>query len=198
MYQDHEFGWDDVIQQDSTEPIVLEPGDYIFTVDKFERARYTPGPSSKLPACNMAKITLKITTDKGEATVVNNLYLHSSTEGLLSAFFSAIGQKRKGEPLKMNWNNVVGARGAVKIKNRTYKDNLYNEVDKFYPSDSSYYADKETPTIVQQLGQPVAQPNYQHTVPQQPTYPQQPMPSQPQTGFNQAPQQPGNYTPGAF
>ena len=55
--QDHELGWDDTIQNDSSEPVVLEPGDYIFEVEKFERARYTPGPNSKLPACNMAKLT---------------------------------------------------------------------------------------------------------------------------------------------
>lgn len=51
----------------------------------------------------------------------------------------------------MNWNMVTGAKGAVKIKNRTYKDNTYNVVDRFYPSDPSYYTTKEMPAIVQQL-----------------------------------------------
>ncbi|WP_270344759.1 hypothetical protein [Enterococcus thailandicus] len=78
--QDHELSWDDTIQNDSTDPVVLEPGDYIFEVEKFERARYTPGPNSKLPACNMAKLTLKIASEKGTAIVFNNLYLHTSTE----------------------------------------------------------------------------------------------------------------------
>lgn len=149
--QDRELGWDDTIQQDSTEGLLLPPGDYIFEVQKFERARYTPGPNSKLPACNMAKLELKITTEQGTAIVFNNLYLHTSTEGLLSAFFSAIGQKRKGEPLQMNWNLVTGAKGAVKIKNREYKDKKYNEVDRFYPNDASYYQTKEMPDIVKQL-----------------------------------------------
>ena len=124
--QDRELGWDDTIVQDSEGGIVLAPGDYIFEVVKFERARYTPkSGDSKLPACNMAKLELKIESPQGTATVFNNLYLHTSTEGLLSAFFASIGQKKKGEPLQMNWNLVTGAKGAVKIKNRTYKDNTY-------------------------------------------------------------------------
>lgn len=186
--QDHELSWDDTIQNDSTDPVVLEPGDYIFEVEKFERARYTPGPSSKLPACNMAKLTLKIASEKGTAIVINNLYLHTSTEGLLSAFFASIGQKVKGAPLQMNWNMVTGAKGAVKIKNRTYKDNTYNDVDRFYPSDSSYYVSKEMPDIVKQLQQP--QQSYQ--APQQQNFN-----TQPQQGFNNQPQQ-GGFTPGAF
>lgn len=186
--QDHELGWDDTIQNDSSEPVVLEPGDYIFEVEKFERARYTPGPNSKLPACNMAKLTLKVASEKGTAIVFNNLYLHTSTEGLLSAFFSSIGQKKKGEPLRMNWNMVTGSKGAVKIKNRTYNGNTYNDVDRFYPSDPSYYTTKEMPEIVKQLQQPAQ--SYQAA-------PQQIFNSQPQQGFNNQPQQ-GGFTPGAF
>jgi len=153
--QERELGWDDTIQQDSTEGLLLPPGDYIFEVQKYERARYTPGPNSKLPPCNMAKVELKIVTDQGTAIVFNNLYLHTSTEGLLSAFFAAIGQKRKGEQLQMNWNLVAGSKGAVKIKHREYKDKKYNEVDRFYPNDGSYYENKEMPDIVKQLNQPV-------------------------------------------
>ncbi|HFC9327444.1 TPA: hypothetical protein QFP73_001596 [Enterococcus faecium] len=182
--QDHELGWDDTIQNDSSEPVVLEPGDYIFEVEKFERARYTPGPNSKLPACNMAKLTLKVASEKGTAIVFNNLYLHTSTEGLLSAFFSSIGQKKKGEPLRMNWNMVTGFKGAVKIKNRTYNGNTYNDVDRFYPSDPSYYTTKEMPEIVKQLQQPAQ--SYQ---------------AAPQQTFNNQPQnqpQQGGFTPGAF
>lgn len=190
---EREFGWDDIIQKDATDSIVLAPGDYVFTVEKVERARYTPGPNSKLSACPMAKVVLRIDTEQGSAFANNNLYLHSSTEGLLSAFFSAIGQKKKGEPLKMNWQSVLGARGAVKIKNRTYNDNTYNDVDKLYPLDPSYYVGKEMPLVVQQLQpqQGLQQQGFQQQVNQQ---------MQPQQNFNQQPtqQSQGNYTPGAF
>ncbi|MDK9899796.1 hypothetical protein MXD97_29860, partial [Klebsiella pneumoniae] len=91
-------------------------------------------------------------------------------------------------------------KGSVQIKNRTYKDNTYNDVDRFYPSDASYYTNKEMPAIVQQLQQP--QSNYQGQPAannyQQPAqnYTQPPVTNQPQQGFNQQPQQ--SYQPGAF
>ena len=183
---DRELGWDDEIKEDGGENVVLAPGDYVFEITKFERARYTPGPNSKLPACNMAKLTLKIDTPQGPAFVTDNLYLHTSTERLLSAFFAAIGQKKKDAPLQMNWNQVTGAKGAAKVKNRTYQNNTYNEVDRFYPMDASYYTTKEAPEVVKQVnpalgsGQPIAQQGYQ-----QPQTPQQPT-------------QPQGYTPGSF
>ena len=66
----------------------------------------------------------------------HNLFLHSSTEGMLSSFFGSIGQKRKGEPLKMNWNTIIGTRGVCKVGIRKYNDNEYNEVKAMlYPED---------------------------------------------------------------
>ena len=118
--QDRELGWDDTIVQDS-EFILLEPGEYWFTVEKFERARHTPNPNSKsqnpLPPCNKAILTLKIDTRTGETkTVKHNLFLHTRTEGMVSAFFGAIGQKKHGEQLQMNWQTVVGSIGVTSIK----------------------------------------------------------------------------------
>ena len=66
-------------------------------------------------------------------------------------YYNDILPLQKDAPLQMNWNMVTGAKGAVKIKNRTYKDNTYNDVDRFYPSDASYYTTKQMPEIVQQL-----------------------------------------------
>lgn len=177
---DHELGWEDSIQQDTPDFILLTPGDYIFEVAKYERARYTPRPNSKLPPCHMAKVELKVESSQGVATVFHNLYLHTSTEGMLSAFFAALGMKKKGESLQMNWNNVVGSKGACKIKNREYNGNKYNEVQSFYGKDASYYQNKAMPDIIQQLGQ-LSQ-GYQP--PQQTNY--------------QQPQQQGGFTPGAF
>ena len=47
---------------------------------------------------------------------------------MLSAFFGAIGLKKKGEPLKMNWNEVAGKEGVCKLGQREYNGNKYNEV----------------------------------------------------------------------
>ncbi|GAA5361357.1 hypothetical protein [Streptococcus uberis] len=179
---EREFGWDDTIQEDAKEFITLQPGDYVFTVTGFDRQRHTPNPQNpgKLPACPKAVISLEIETDEGVASLKHNLFLHSSTEGMLSAFFGSIGQKKHGEPLKMNWNTVIGATGVCSVKNRTYNDNVYNEVK------SMIYADSVDWTKVlngnqQQVPQQTYQQPTQNFAPQQ-QY-QQPM-QQPQ-----APQQ---------
>jgi len=127
---EREFQWDDTISKES-DFILLPEGDYNFTVESFERGRHNG--SDKLPACNKAMLKLRIESDMGTVYLTHNLFLHSITEGILSAFFSSIGQKKKGEPLKMNWNNVPGSTGKAKIGNKKYNDNDYNEIKKFYP-----------------------------------------------------------------
>lgn len=189
---DREFGWDDVIEKDSSGFVQLTPGDYQFTVTNFERARHTPDPqnkNAKLPACNKAIITVEIETAEGIAILTHNLFLHSSTEGMLSAFFGAIGQKKHGEPLKMNWNTVVGAKGVARINKRKgtgqYADKEYDNIK------SMIYADEVDWTKVlnvnvqsTQQAQPMQKtPNFATQQPYQQPMQQQPM-QQPQ-----APQQ---------
>ena len=110
---ERELGWDDEIEKDSGEFILLPEGDYDFTVESFERSRH--GGSEKLPACNKAILRLRIDTEEGSALINHNLFLHTKTEGMISAFFTSIGQKKKGEKIKMNWNAVVGAKGRCKV-----------------------------------------------------------------------------------
>ena len=131
-----ELGWDDEITKDS-DFIVLPEGEYDFAVETFERARH-PG-SEKLPACNKAIVKLRIEAAQGVAYINHNLFLHTKTEGMLSAFFSAIGQKKKGEPLKMNWSAVPGSVGKAKIGIQKYKDNEYNEVKRFLPKEEKQF-----------------------------------------------------------
>lgn len=131
---DRELGWDDTITEDAKEFILLPDGDYDFVVTDVERQRYEG--SDKLPPCNKAVIHIMIDTPLGIATVKSNLYLHTKTEGLVSAFFGSIGQKKKGEPLRMNWPKVVGAKGRCKISQYTGNNGLqYNEVKRFLPSE---------------------------------------------------------------
>jgi hypothetical protein len=134
MNTGREFGWDDTIEKDS-DFVLLPEGDYDFTVVGFERGRHSG--SDKLPPCNKATVTLKIVTPQGETLVKHNLFLHSITEGMLCSFFTAIGQRKHGERVTMNWNAVVGAKGRCKLGVRKYNDNEYNEVKKFYEPDGS-------------------------------------------------------------
>lgn len=183
---EREFGWDDTIQEDSKEFITLTPGDYVFTVTNFERGRHTPNPQNpgKLPACNKAIITLQVETDEGLATMTHNLFLHSSTEGMLSAFFGAIGQKKHGEPLQMNWNTVVGSTGVCRVGNRTYKDNVYNDVKQMIYADSVDWTKVLNANVAQGGGQQTPQqqaPSYQAAPQQNQGY------QQPQQAPQQAP-----------
>lgn len=185
---DYELDWNDEITNDGAEFISLQPGDYQFTVTNIERARHTPNPHNpgKLPACNKAIVSVKIETAEGSTTLKHNLFLHSTTEGMLSAFFGAIGQKKHGQPLKMNWN-VIGATGVCRINKRKgtgqYADHEYDNIK------SMIYADDVDWTKVlnanqSQAGQPQAAPQQQ---------PMQQQPNQDQ-GF----QQPANGGFGGF
>ena len=131
-----ELEWDDSIEKDS-DYVILPEGDYEFVVESVERARH-PG-SEKLPSCNKAIVKLRIDSSYGTAVINHNLFLHTNTEGMLSAFFTAIGQKKKGEKLKMNWSSVPGSTGRVHIKPRTYNGNEYNDIKKFYPKEEKQF-----------------------------------------------------------
>lgn len=137
---EREFNWDDIIENDGGEFILLPEGDYDFKVLSFERGRH-PG-SEKLPACNKAMLNIEVTSPKGSVTLRHNLFLHSKCEGLLCAFFSSIGARKHGEKLKMDWNAVSGATGRCKVKIRewTKKDGTpakSNEIAKFYEKEDT-------------------------------------------------------------
>src|SRR5690625_5059668 len=133
---DRELGWDDEIEESGPNFVLLPEGDYNFTVEKFERGRH-PG-SANLPACNMAVLTLEIDgREHGSTKITHRLFLHTKTEGFLSNFFEAIGQKKEGERVKMNWNAVFGAKGRCKLEHNKYMSNgeerVNNQVKTFLP-----------------------------------------------------------------
>ncbi len=131
---DRELSWDDEIVKDDGF-ITLPEGEYDFTVVTFERGRFNG--SEKMPPCAQATVHLKINSPEGEVTIKNNLFLHTKTEGILSSFFSSIGQKKKGEPLRMNWNNVPGSTGRCLVSTREYNGNTYNDVKRFLPKEET-------------------------------------------------------------
>ena len=135
MNEGYEIGWEGQIQNDSPEFVTLPEGDYDFEVISFERARHAG--SDKLPPCNKAIVQIKIEGQEGVSTIKHNLFLHSITEGMLCAFFTAIGQRKKGERVTMNWNKVVGSKGRAKVgihkwTNDEGKEFTNNEIKKFY------------------------------------------------------------------
>ena len=142
MTEMRELGWDDEISREGGEFLLLPEGDYNFVVESYERARH-PG-SDKLPACNKAILHLRVTAPEGEIHLEHNLFLHQRTECFLSEFFTSIGLKKPGEPLRMNWNQVPGCTGRLKLGVHTWRtkdgeERKSNQVKKFYPKAASNF-----------------------------------------------------------
>ena len=134
---DRELSWDSEITKDSSGFVLLEAGEYDFTVKSFTRARH--GGSAKLPSCPKAILKLGIidpATGEELTQLEHNLFLHSKVEGLLSAFFVSVGMKKHGESTKINFEGSIGKKGRCKIKIEEWtKDNgekaQNNRIDRF-------------------------------------------------------------------
>jgi hypothetical protein len=134
--------WNDAIESDGQEFIVLEEGDYNFRVTSFERGHF-PG-SAKIPACNKAAITVLVETPDGNASVKFDLILFRTLEWRISAFFRCIGQKKHGERLVMDWNKVLGSQGRAHFKPRNYtnsygEEKTVNDIDRFIDYDPAFF-----------------------------------------------------------
>ena len=132
--------WNDEIENDGQEFVLLPEGDYVFKVTGFERGRH-PG-SAKLPACNKASLTLQVKIDDGIANIFTDLFLFRPMEWKISAFFRCIGLKKHGEKLKPDWNKVLYSRGRGHFKTEEYVDRngetrTKNVIDKFLDYDDS-------------------------------------------------------------
>lgn len=134
--ESQELAWDGTIaaENEPKEYVLLPEGDYAFTVERFDKSRYTPKSGSKIPECWAAVVHLKVYPHQSDADPVpmqSRLFLHSVQEWKLSEFFLAIGQKKHGEPLRMNWNAVPGAQGYLHVNHREYNGKQYNNVQYF-------------------------------------------------------------------
>lgn len=129
------FEWEDIIENDGPKFTLLPEGDYDFKVLSFERARHPGSPN--LPPCNKAIVHIEIDSPEGRRVINSNLFLHSKCEGILCSFFSAIGQRKRGEQLRMNWNTVPGSTGRCKVGIYTWikkdgSEGRSNEIKYFY------------------------------------------------------------------
>jgi len=189
---ERELGWDDTINNDGDDFIVLPAAVYPFTIIEFERGRHAG--SAKLPPCNKAMLKVKVHGGaKGEVTVSKHqLFLHTKTEGMVCQFFRSIGSRKHGEAMVMDWNSVQGATGFCKLGIRRYqkKDDSewyeINEIKVFLDPDHKSVVDWLSANAQQQAA-PV-----QQQAPVQQT--QQPQQQAMQTQQTQ-PQAPAGYDP---
>lgn len=197
MNDGYELGWDAEIENEGSDFVIAEAGEYGFTITSFERGRFDG--SSKMPPCNVAKLSVKLDMPNGENCVVKDkLFLHSKSEWRLCQFFTSIGQRRHGEKVAMNWNAVNGARGRCRVAKRSFKgndgtDKWTNDIERYL--DPAGDGSRTTPSsdlpfrtdnYPQQTSGGYQQPSYQQVQPQNPPYQQ---PSAPAGG---------GYTPGKF
>jgi len=135
--------WNDAIEDDGREFVVLEEGDYNFTVTGFDRGRF-PG-SARIPACNKALITVTVDAGgDGMVPVKLDLILYRSLEWKLSAFFRCIGRKGHGERMDMDWDSVLGSYGRAHFKPRTYvnrygEERTANDLDRFLDYEDQFF-----------------------------------------------------------
>lgn len=127
------FGWDEERIENPNEGgdfITMVPGDYPFTVVKFERGRFEG--SAKMCACPKAIVTLEVNGGElGTTKLTHNLYLNKKVEGLLCQFFVSVGLRKHGDPLVLAWNQLVGRSGMLTLGNREHDGKKYNEAKKF-------------------------------------------------------------------
>lgn len=140
---ERELGWEEEIENDGNDFVLIDEGDYDFVVTKFERGR-SKG-SDKLPPCNMAILTIRV---NDETTITENLILHSKMEWKLCQFFTSIGLRKHGEKMRMNWSKVLGATGRCRVivEDYTGKDGKVrqtNRIDKFLePEETAAVSDQ--------------------------------------------------------
>ena len=138
------MNWDDAIETDGQEYILLPEGEYNFRVTNFERGRFVG--SARIPQCNKASIVIQIEAKEGTTSVKFDLILYRTLEWRISAFFRCIGQKKHGEKLTMDWGKVVGSKGRAYIKQRSYtnqsgEEKFINDVDRFIDYNEDFFDD---------------------------------------------------------
>jgi len=133
------MSWNDVLENDGQEFLILPEGDYTYTVTDYERGQYAGG--EKIPPCPKATIYLEIETEQGTATSRVELFLYRKLEKKIAAFFRSIGQKKHGEKISMDWNKVIGSRGRAHFMPFEYVKNgqtrRINSLDYFIDYDPS-------------------------------------------------------------
>lgn len=112
---------------------LLPPGIYPFKITRFERGEY-PG-SAKIPPCKKAIVYMELDGGPhGKVEVKDDLILYSTLDWKLCEFFKGIGDRKSGDPLKMNWMGITGKTGHCKLINKEmttgkHAGKTFNEID---------------------------------------------------------------------
>lgn len=135
MAEGRELGWDEEVEKgEGGDFVLLPPGDYDFTVETYERARFDG--STKAPACHKAVLKLRIDAPEGSALITESLLLYDKMQWKLAQFFLCIGEKEVDGKVKMNWPAVPGSKGRATVEvttNQNDPEKKYNHVKRYLP-----------------------------------------------------------------
>lgn len=166
---------DERISYDGADFSTIPDGVWPFTVKAVSIVNYKGGKN--IPPCNAARVTLRVGYGADMTDVSDNIYLYVDDNGNsnwnIAAFYRAIGYKRHGEEVQMNWSPefLVGKRGWCETEQTEgrEKDVVFMNVRRYIdPEDAP--ADG-MPIIKGQAAHPVQQAPVQQPV----QYAQQPV-----------------------
>lgn len=140
--------WDQKLNDDGQDHDfpVADPGVYEFEVSKCEAKNYTPKPGSKIGACGMFHVTLRVEAkvdgkDK-DVNVFDNLYADPSTQWKIVQFAKCIGVWEPDMTLGTLAKRIEGGIGKVEIGLHEYNGKTSNEVKSYIVPDKDKEYDK--------------------------------------------------------
>jgi len=123
--------------------VILQPGDYDFSVTGIERQQYAGGTDKNgnpTPACVQMIISMHVTNGLQATNIKHTFFLTTKNANQIYRFFISVGlaPADKSAPLNLNlFNQVIGRTGKCRVRTRTYKgrngDEMQaNQIDRFY------------------------------------------------------------------
>tara|TARA_R110002074_G_scaffold105742_4_gene228404 strand:+ start:2504 stop:3250 length:747 start_codon:yes stop_codon:yes gene_type:complete len=180
---DEDMEMNSTIQDDGQDFVLLQAGTYAFHVIDFEQGEYQDKKSNGKVRKRII-VHLQIDHDGVKHTIKDYLPLKRSMEWKFCQLFKGIGDRKKGDPLVMDWQSIRGKGGMVKIKVDSFKSSTdgsmkqSSKVDRFLdPSESSTTGPDATAGGSQVQAPSFQQPAQQQPAQQQPAQQQQQRPS---------------------
>lgn len=132
------FDWDDPIDPNESETVLLPDGPAKFVVIELKRARRDCG---KFGTQNVADLKLMVRSENGdESEIEDGLILCKAMKWKMVQFFTAIGQRNHGDKGEFapNWAKVEGSTGDCIVGHRTFKrrdntDGSANTISEYGP-----------------------------------------------------------------
>ena len=116
----------DAIEDSVQEPVILEEGDYSFTVIGVDHGRYPGGKG--IPPCNRMTLTLQVETEKGIAVIQTAFFLYRPLVFRILSFYQCVSFiKPDRKAVVIGSDTVLGCRGRAHFKPRVYEDHDGNE-----------------------------------------------------------------------